>query len=472
MLSKEVKKFLKDNRKVLSVQKSGMLFGVAISAMYLCQLLTLGAVTLYAYAVGIDKALITGDKIFSWALIILNQLVFAVVTFSYLKANGIKLCFACRLKPKMSYLKFLILIILTVISLYGLGTLNYVFEKFMSKFAVIVTVGKATAEITMDTPLEIVAAFSVMGILAPVCEEFLFRGAILSGLAGRGKTFAVILSSLMFAFMHGNIYQLFYQFALGIILAVVCMASNSLIAPIIIHMLNNFLALIFDILSYNPYSSPIMNIVNFVCGSILIILIVLIYIYVCLKSSESGKKEKNHALVNEKPSADIPSKNGKFIKFKNKLSEILDILYFSRYKPDNKLICEFESFTDKVKKIYNDAKSANGCGEDSFEKICSLQKEENSDGKDGNKKVNFKVNEQNVVKTSKDKVLKYEKAGEFSEEEIVEFIKNDISSFEEKVDEMEFKNFVTKFENKYSNVILTLGFAIIILIVNTVAMYI
>ena len=58
-----------------------------------------------------------------------------------------------------------------------------------------------------------------VGILAPVCEEVVFRGAIFGGMKKEGNIFkAVMVSGLLFGLLHMNINQASYAFVIGILL--------------------------------------------------------------------------------------------------------------------------------------------------------------------------------------------------------------------------------------------------------------
>ncbi len=93
-------------------------------------------------------------------------------------------------------------------------------------------------------PYEIVLNFIVMSIVPGFCEEFLFRGAILSNLRPFGRTNAVIISAVLFALMHQNAGQLLYTFAAGIVLGLVYEYTGSIWNCTILHMLNNFVSVL------------------------------------------------------------------------------------------------------------------------------------------------------------------------------------------------------------------------------------
>lgn len=86
-------------------------------------------------------------------------------------------------------------------------------------------------------------------LVIPLCEELIYRGMIQRELGlYLGKTKAILISSLVFALIHGNIVQGVYAFAVGIILGIIYEKYRSLGASYIFHMLANFSAIILGIL--------------------------------------------------------------------------------------------------------------------------------------------------------------------------------------------------------------------------------
>ena len=89
------------------------------------------------------------------------------------------------------------------------------------------------------------ASFIAAGIIAPFTEEFFFRGLILRGFLARYHTKkAIVLSSLLFAAFHLNIYQLLPAFLLGVLLSWVFLKLNSLWPCIFFHALYNSIIVI------------------------------------------------------------------------------------------------------------------------------------------------------------------------------------------------------------------------------------
>ena len=109
-----------------------------------------------------------------------------------------------------------------------------------SAFSSEVLWGETTEELA---PYEWVLQFIVMCVVPGFCEEFLFRGAILTNCRPFGRTNAILISSLLFALMHQNAEQILYAFAAGIFLGLVYEKTGSIWNCTLLHILNNFSSL-------------------------------------------------------------------------------------------------------------------------------------------------------------------------------------------------------------------------------------
>ena len=80
----------------------------------------------------------------------------------------------------------------------------------------------------------------LMALTPAICEEALFRGPILRGLATSFRPLgAALLTGLLFGFFHANLWRLLPAGALGVVLSLVALASDSIIPAMIIHFMNN-----------------------------------------------------------------------------------------------------------------------------------------------------------------------------------------------------------------------------------------
>ena len=85
----------------------------------------------------------------------------------------------------------------------------------------------------------------IIAFTAGVCEEVLFRGTIMPSLERYGQVPALVFSSLLFALMHLSFTNLVGTFFVGLLFGVVVMKSGSLLAGMVLHMLNNAFAMVF-----------------------------------------------------------------------------------------------------------------------------------------------------------------------------------------------------------------------------------
>jgi membrane protease YdiL (CAAX protease family) len=80
-------------------------------------------------------------------------------------------------------------------------------------------------------------------ILAPIGEEFLFRGLIQGKLAkavnGSPMPIVILLQALLFAIYHGNLIQGIYAFFLGAVLGLIAYRADSLLPGMVFHMALN-----------------------------------------------------------------------------------------------------------------------------------------------------------------------------------------------------------------------------------------
>lgn len=102
---------------------------------------------------------------------------------------------------------------------------------------------QSASETFQEIPLFLLVALSV--ILAPVTEEFLFRGFLLRRLCVLfGRIPAVLISALFFALFHGNLTQGIAAFVIGVLLAAVRLGAQNLLLPILMHACVNGTALL------------------------------------------------------------------------------------------------------------------------------------------------------------------------------------------------------------------------------------
>lgn len=80
-------------------------------------------------------------------------------------------------------------------------------------------------------------------LIPAICEELLFRGIIFKGLETKSKHFAILVSAVMFSLFHMSKEQLIYPLLMGLLFGVIMAYENNIIYCIIVHIINNSLAL-------------------------------------------------------------------------------------------------------------------------------------------------------------------------------------------------------------------------------------
>ena len=79
----------------------------------------------------------------------------------------------------------------------------------------------------------------LMAFLPAMVEETIFRGMVYNTYSKRRPIIGILLSALLFGLMHMNFNQLPYALYLGIIMALVMEACDSIVAPMIVHFTMN-----------------------------------------------------------------------------------------------------------------------------------------------------------------------------------------------------------------------------------------
>ncbi len=98
-----------------------------------------------------------------------------------------------------------------------------------------------TAESSMEMATggsQSISMFLYAGIIGPIVEELVYRGFAMRCLEKHGKLLAVVVSSILFGVMHGNLPQAVFAFCVGLVLGYVAI-EYSIVWSIILHILNN-----------------------------------------------------------------------------------------------------------------------------------------------------------------------------------------------------------------------------------------
>ncbi len=140
-------------------------------------------------------------------------------------------------------------------------------------------------------------AFIATVIIAPLVEEFAFRGAVLGGMRKYGDGPAIIISAVMFGLVHGNLRQIPFAFLSGIALGFITVKSGSLWMSIIAHAVNNGIAFASSLLA-NRLSAETLIVFNVF---LLVLLTLCLFAAVALPACRSAEFFKISKAETETP---------------------------------------------------------------------------------------------------------------------------------------------------------------------------
>ncbi|MBW4845395.1 MAG: CPBP family intramembrane metalloprotease [Lachnospiraceae bacterium] len=111
--------------------------------------------------------------------------------------------------------------------------------------------------------------FVTMVVMAPICEEILFRKILIDRIRLYGDKAAILVSSVVFGLSHGNFYQFFYAFGIGLVLAYIYIQTGKLRYTIIFHMIINFLG---SVVALHIADNPLLTVAYsiFMLGAVIV----------------------------------------------------------------------------------------------------------------------------------------------------------------------------------------------------------
>ncbi len=106
-------------------------------------------------------------------------------------------------------------------------------EKVFNGFGFTTAIDAEDFNVSVSLPMALYIA-----LIGPFAEELVYRGFLMNGLKPYGKVFAIVVSAVFFALMHGNLSQIPFAFMCGILLGYTA-SEYSVIASTIVHIINN-----------------------------------------------------------------------------------------------------------------------------------------------------------------------------------------------------------------------------------------
>lgn len=102
--------------------------------------------------------------------------------------------------------------------------------------------------------------YLVVGLLAPLAEEMVFRGAVLRSLLRwkENPWIGIVISAVLFAVIHMNPAQMPHAFLIGLLLGWLYYRTDSIVPGVMYHWVNNTVAYVM----YNLYPNPDLTLVE------------------------------------------------------------------------------------------------------------------------------------------------------------------------------------------------------------------
>ena len=148
--------------------------------------------------------------------------------------------------PYSFALMILVTVVMTFASMFAFDLPNYWNMQLTNKSSILAQFYEMMMEVMKQmTGGPFWSSFLVVAIFAPIFEEWLCRGMVLRGLLTKMKpVWAIVISALFFAVIHGNPWQALNAFLIGVLMGYVYYKTGSLILTMIIHFVNNGTAVI------------------------------------------------------------------------------------------------------------------------------------------------------------------------------------------------------------------------------------
>ncbi len=167
------------------------------------------------------------------------QAIYIATTIIYSKVQKVNILKAMPIDFKMQPSRYIWVFVATV-SIFCFSLLpNFLIITLLRKMGLQLAVSVPR----LDSAVNIILAILIICIMPAIGEEMVFRGVLNSAFRELGGVTVILLSGLMFSLSHFNMAQTIYQFFLGVLLSYLYLKTHNLLIPIIIHALNNMVAL-------------------------------------------------------------------------------------------------------------------------------------------------------------------------------------------------------------------------------------
>lgn len=150
-----------------------------------------------------------------------------------------------------------------------------------------------SSEYTLSENYDLIISIISNALVPAFCEEFLFRGVVLSNLSPYGNKSAILISAILFGLMHQNLGQIIYATIAGLIIGYIYVKNHSIWGCVLLHFINNVYYVITTLLYSRMGEEAATKIVaiadNFIIGIGFLSLFVIVFVEICFIRKKSFK---------------------------------------------------------------------------------------------------------------------------------------------------------------------------------------
>ncbi len=212
----------------------------AISRIGVAVVCMIGVWLAFSYGISHLAAQLEPDLLMNTTFLILSStlpLILVAIPVAYLIVRKMPVVIPQKQQKRLGGAKLTLLLFMSM-GILVVGALISNFAMFI--FAALSGIEPVNSlNVVLDAPIPVILLFTVL--LSPTFEEILCRKILLTRLLPYGEATAILLSSAIFACIHGNLFQFVYAFGVGALFSYVYLRTGRLRYCITLHILVNAL---------------------------------------------------------------------------------------------------------------------------------------------------------------------------------------------------------------------------------------
>lgn len=205
----------------------------------------------------IDPSMLARRDNIYLSLVILQFLVLLLPAVFYTKIKGKGYISTLNMKMFMPD-SIAFVLVCTLALILGSAAIRFVLEEFGVPRSDMILMRRIFPDISpAENPMFSLAAYA---ITPAIIEEFIFRGIIISEYRSGGRICAVVVSSLLFAFLHSGFENFILAFFIGVMLAFAVYVTGSIWSAVLIRFSYNLYSVYFETQLFTVLDRPKNNV--------------------------------------------------------------------------------------------------------------------------------------------------------------------------------------------------------------------